>query len=223
MKYNPDSPTPHRERMIKICGNCNKDNIRQVSVLSPMMMGFIFSDRSPRNAMELDPAVVKSLPEFITPVGVFLNADHDVITDVCNLFGIKTVQLHGSESPQLCSRLRDEGYTVFKAIAIGNSLPVELLNSYSGSVDLFVFDTAGAKAGGNGVKFDWNLLEGYKLDIPYLIGGGVAPGDIDAIIGAMRPQMAGVDINSRFETQPGIKDIMLLTNFILNLRKFNEL
>ncbi len=222
MTQSNKTSTPHRDRFIKVCGNCNEENLRQVSALTPMMMGFIFTDKSPRCANDLDPEIVKSLPEYIIPVGVFLNADEETIRATAGKFGIKHLQLHGNESPDLCKRLQDSGYKVFKTIHVGNSLPTGLIDEYNGSVDMFVFDTLTEKAGGSGLKFDWNLLENYNADAPYLIGGGVSPDDIDNIVAAMRPHMAGIDINSRFETSPGIKDIRVLTHFILSLRKFNE-
>lgn len=222
MNQSDNTSTPHRDRFIKVCGNCNEENLRQVSALTPMMMGFIFSDKSPRCATGLDPEIVKSLPEYIIPVGVFLNADEETIKTTAGKFGISHLQLHGNESPELCDRLRKNGLKIFKTIHVGESLPVEMIERYAGCVDMFVFDTLTEKAGGSGRKFDWNLLENYNAEVPYLIGGGVSPDDIDNIVAAMRPHMVGIDINSRFEISPGIKDIRLLTHFILSLRKFNE-
>lgn len=222
-KYNIDSATPHRDRVIKVCGNCNPHNIGCVSVLTPMMMGFIFTERSKRSALGLDPTIIKNLPDYIEPVAVFLDADFDFITTITSTYGIKLVQLHGKESTLLCQRLKDAGYTLLKAIAVGENLPVKQIMEYAPSVDLFVFDTLCEGGGGSGQKFDWSLLEDYPdCGVPYLLGGGVGPDDIAQIVQAMRPAMAGIDINSRFESSPGLKDIATLSNFILTLRTFNE-
>ena len=111
---------------------------------------------------------------------------------------------------------------MFKAFGIGNNNDFDNVSSYEEAVDMFLFDTQSASHGGSGKKFDWSSLESYNLDTPYLLSGGIGPDDVDAIVKAVRPGMAGIDINSRFETSPGIKDINKLINFILSLRKFNE-
>ncbi len=208
--------------MIKICGMRDPENIAQVAALSPMLMGFIFYDKSPRNAAGLDPEVIRRLPDFIRPVAITVNRDFDSIMALCRQYGFKIVQLHGEESPELCRRLREEGLTVFKAIPVDSDIDWNAVAAYEGAVDMFVFDTKSSSRGGTGRKFSWDILAGYPLSVPYLIGGGVGPDDIPAIISAMRPGMAGIDINSRFETEPGLKDLGLLINFILNLRKLNE-
>ncbi len=208
--------------MIKVCGMRDARNITDVAALSPMLMGFIFYPPSPRDASLLDPGSVQSLPPFIRPVGVFVNADFQEITETCCRYGIHIVQLHGSESPDLCHRLKDAGYTVFKAAGISSDSDFKTLLPYHNTVDLFVFDTKCVGRGGSGKKFDWSLLDAYDMPVPYLLSGGIGPDDVNAIAGAMRPGMAGIDINSRFETAPGMKDISLLVNFIISLRKFNE-
>lgn len=208
--------------MIKICGMRDPENIAQVAALSPMLMGFIFYDKSPRNAAGLDPEVIRRLPDFIRPVAITVNRDFNGIMALCRQYGFKIVQLHGEESPELCRRLREEGLTVFKAIPVDSDIDWNSVAAYEGAADMFVFDTKSSSRGGTGRKFSWDILAGYPLSVPYLIGGGVGPDDIPAIIDAMRPGMAGIDINSRFETEPGLKDLGLLINFILNLRKLNE-
>lgn len=210
------------DMMIKVCGMREPENILAVASLTPMLMGFIFHEESPRNALSLNPDAVRSLPPFIRPVGVFVDKTEEYITSMCTRYGIKIVQLHGSESPEQCLRLKQCGYIVFKAFGIENDTDFDNASLYEGTVDMFLFDTQSASHGGSGKKFDWSSLESYNLDTPYLLSGGIGPDDVDAIVKAVRPGMAGIDINSRFETSPGIKDINKLINFILSLRKFNE-
>lgn len=212
----------HSDRIIKVCGMCDPDNIRSVASLAPMLMGFIFYKSSPRDASALDPEVVRSLPHFIRPVALFVNSDEDHIMDITSRYGIKIVQLHGDETPEFCDRLRTKGLTVFKALPVSTESDVKDAKRYDGYVDLLVFDSRSASRGGSGKQFDWQLLHHYDGTTHYLIGGGVGPDDIDHIIDAMLPLMAGIDINSRFEISPGIKDISKLITFILNLRQFNE-
>lgn len=212
----------HADMMIKVCGNCDPRNIESVSALTPMLMGFIFYDGSPRSACGLDPEVVRSLPEYIRPVGVFVNAGCDSIVDTCGRYGFKIVQLHGDEDPQQCRRLRDSGLVVIKAIGVDDDLQWDSLVPYDGAVDMFLFDTRTKARGGSGRKFRWCRLADYHLNIPYMLSGGIGPDDIDRIVSAMRPGMVGIDINSCFETAPGVKDVTLLTRFIVSLRKLNE-
>jgi phosphoribosylanthranilate isomerase len=219
-----DKTLHHSEMMIKVCGMREPQNIAHVAALTPMMMGFIFYDKSPRYVGNLDPEIVRSLPAYVTPVAIFVNKSVDNIVEICNRYGITTVQLHGNESPQTCKALADKGFTVFKATSLTTKSDVARLKAYEGIVTLFVFDTkgTGGAKGGTGMKWDWSLLDNYKLSTPYLLSGGIGVDDVDKVVAAMRPGMVGIDLNSRFETAPGVKDITLLTRFILSLRKFNE-
>jgi phosphoribosylanthranilate isomerase len=212
----------HTDMMIKVCGNCHRENIESVAVLSPLLMGFIFYRPSVRNACELDPAVVRALPEYIRPVAVFVDASESEIESVCASYGFKIVQLHGAESPAMCGRLRAKGLIVIKSIGIGDDMQWTQLSPYAGNVDMFLFDTLTDGHGGSGKKFSWRQLNYYNLNVPYMLSGGIGPEDVDNIIDAMRPGMVGIDINSRFEDAPGIKNITQLTRFIVSLRKFNE-
>lgn len=212
----------HSDMAIKVCGMKDADNIKSVSLLTPMLMGFIFYDKTPRNASGLDTEIVKGLPDYVRPVAVFVNASRDYIDNIITLYGFNIIQLHGCETPEECRYWKDRGMTVFKALPVGNLEDIAHAREYEGSVDAFLFDTRSDKAGGSGKHFDWSLLDDYNIDVPYLLSGGIGPDDVDAIVAAMRPGMAGIDINSRFEISPGVKDQGLLTNFILSLRGYNE-
>lgn len=212
----------HSDRIIKVCGMRDAANVADVAALTPMLMGFIFYRRSPRYAGSLDPDLVKSLPGYVNPVGVFVNSSFDEITATSDRYGIRIVQLHGDESPETCRRLRDAGYTVFKAFGISDDTDWRDIEPYEDVADMYVFDTKTSRHGGSGRKFRWSRLDDYPLSTPYLLSGGIGPDDTDAIFEAMRPKMAGIDLNSRFELSPGVKDISKLANFIVSLRKFNE-
>ena len=212
----------HSDRIIKVCGMADPANIQSVALLTPMLMGFIFYEKSPRYAGALDPEVVKALPSYIHPVALFVNADEATVEATAEKFGIKILQLHGSESPEMCKTLRDKGFTIIKAFGLSDNPDWEAIRPYEEVADMFVFDTLTPSHGGSGQKFNWQELDSYPLSTPYLLGGGIGPDDKEAILAAMRPKMAGVDINSRFESAPGVKDIKLLTHFILSLRAYNE-
>jgi len=218
-----DSTPRHADMMIKVCGMRDPRNIADVASLAPMLMGFIFHEGSPRNAKGLSPECVKSLPGFIHTVAVTVNKADSEIMDLCDTYGFKIVQLHGNESPEQCRRLKESGHTVFKAIGLNDEcVDWERVSAYENAVDMFVFDYKCESHGGSGKKFSWDILVDYPLKIPYLLSGGIGPDDVDAIVAAMRPGMAGIDINSKFETAPGIKNLSKLINFIVSLRKFNE-
>lgn len=201
---------------IKICGLSDPDSIREIARLNPTMMGFIFYAPSPRNACALLPSVVNALPEGIERTGVFVDAPVDHILHTASRYGLTTVQLHGRETPEMCLTLRRSGLRVMKAIGINPDIDWDTLRPYEGTVDLYVFDTLTAIHGGSGRKFDWTLLRTYPLATPFLLSGGIGPDDTDAITqaAATLPLMAGIDINSRFETQPGTKDPILVSNFL---------
>jgi phosphoribosylanthranilate isomerase len=205
--------------IIKVCGMAQPDNIAAVAALSPMLMGFIFYEKSPRYAGDLAPEVIKKLPEYIRPVAVFVNESTDNILATTQRYGIDIVQLHGDETPEQCRELKAAGKIVLKAVSPADRTQVEALTCYDGAADMLIFDT---KGGGTGRKWSWDIIRDYPLHTPYLLSGGIGVDDVDAIVDAMQPGMAGIDINSRFEVTPGVKDISLLTKFILSLRKFNE-
>lgn len=220
-KMNKMTPS-HSDMMIKVCGMKEPQNIAEVAALAPMLMGFIFHEPSPRDASDLSPDIISALPDFVRPVAVTVDKAQDEILDICGKYGFKIVQLHGSETPAICRKLKDKGLVVFKAIGVDNDIDWAEWKDYEGCVDMFIMDKKSPIHGGTGQKYDWSVLDRYNLSVPYLLSGGIGPDDIDNIIAAMRPGMAGIDINSRFETSPGIKDLHRLINFILSLRKFNE-
>ncbi len=217
-EINPTRTQPG-ELAVKVCGMRQAENVAQVALLAPTLMGFIFYPRSPRYAAGMPPAVVRGLPASIRPVGVFVNAPTEEIVSVCRDYGIETVQLHGGETPEQCRELKAAGLSVFKAVGVDADTSWEELRPYCGDVEMFVLDTKTAAYGGSGKKFDWGMLDDYPFDTPYLLSGGISPDDLGDILAGMRPMMAGVDLNSRFETAPGIKDISKLTKFITTLRK----
>lgn len=198
----------------KVCGLTRGDNLTTIAGLRPSYVGFIFAS-SPRRA-EKDLLDV-SLPLGVKRVGVFVNPKWD---DVLSCQGrLDAIQLHGSESPELASRIRAAGFEVLKAVRIDGRMPSDELRRYVGAVDLILLDTAGPAAGGNGRKFDWKLLSAYDVEIPFLLSGGIVPEDVSDIRALRHPQLAGVDINSGFESAVGIKDEKLIRHFLDELRR----
>lgn len=198
----------------KVCGLTRGDNLTTIAGLRPSYVGFIFAP-SPRRA---DKALLDvSIPLGVKRVGVFVNPKWD---DVLSCQGrLDAIQLHGSESPELASRIRAAGFEVLKAVRIDGRMPSDELRRYVGAVDLILLDTAGPAPGGNGRKFDWKLLSVYDAEIPFLLSGGIVPEDVSEIRALRHPQLAGVDINSGFESVVGIKDEKLIRHFLDELRR----
>lgn len=207
------------KEMIKICGMREPENIREVSELKPDLLGFIFYKGSPRYAGEiLDPAVLSAIPEHIKKTGVFVNSDFQEIILTAGKYSLDIVQLHGNETPDECFRLKEKGISIIKAFNIKECKDFSFCNDYVDSTDYFLFDTFSSKYGGSGLKFDWGLIDEYNLDKPFFLSGGISPDDIGNILEITNEAFAGVDLNSRFEIKPGLKDIQALNNFISDFR-----
>jgi len=209
---------------IKICGICEQNNMADVADLKPDMMGFIFYPLSPRNMSDTMPTeIFTELPSDIRKVGVFVNEDLYTIQNTVLKYSLDIVQLHGNESPEMCWQLKETGIRIIKAFNINSPGDFGKCAVYVPFTSYFLFDTATEKHGGSGEKFDWGILGGYKLDHPFFLSGGIAPGDQYHLFRINNPAFHGIDLNSRFEIKPGIKNITLLKDFINDIRNKNIL
>jgi phosphoribosylanthranilate isomerase len=207
---------------IKICGMRDAQNIAEASELSPDIMGFIFYPNSPRYAgLVLEPDTTTRIPASIKKAGVFVNADFDAIAEMIVKYSLDIVQLHGSESPDLCHRLKENGVGVIKAFSIRDVKTFLQCTEYIDVTDYFLFDTLTPDHGGSGLRFDWNILQNYKSDHPFFLSGGIGPADVAEIFKISHPSLYGIDINSRFESAPGLKDINTSKKFISEIRLIN--
>ena len=177
------------------------DNISAVAALQPDYMGFIFYPQSPRFVTELDAIEVSALK-----TGVFVDENEGKVKKLVGKYQLDAIQLHGSESPQFCKLFKGK-VIVIKAFGVDENFDFEKLNEYNDSVDYFLFDTKTSKHGGSGQTFDWKLLDQYKLDTPFLLSGGLSLDNLQELKNIKHPQFYGVDLNSRFEIEPGLKDI----------------
>jgi len=201
-----------RPLKLKVCGLRDPANIRAVAALRPDYLGMVFHRPSPRYAGDdfRVPDEVRAIPA----IGVFVNEGREAILRRVEQAGLSGVQLHGSESPDLAAELRAEGLLVFKAISVGVEFDVRSVHPYQGSVDHFLFDTKSPAFGGSGQRFDWSALEGLPGGTPFLLSGGIGPDDAQELATLEMGDLCGVDVNSRFETAPGMKDIAMLEAFI---------
>lgn len=203
---------------IKICGMREASNIAEVGALRPDYMGFIFYPPSPRYCGDADEPLLARVPEDVVPVAVTVDMSPHEILDLCGRYGFNTVQLHGRETPGDCRALKDAGLSVWKAISVASEEDIRAAARYDGSTDMLVIDTAAPSCGGSGRKFDWSLLAHYDGSTPFLLSGGISPADAGAVLDVAHPRLAGVDLNSRFETAPGVKDVGTLRQFLRTLR-----
>jgi phosphoribosylanthranilate isomerase len=228
--------------IIKVCGMRDADNIREVSELDIDMMGFIFWKDSPRFVRMIS-SHAGIIPDYseerlnknsgkvvddqhrIKRVGVFVDdMPQTIVTRIYN-YELDYVQLHGEESCIMIDNLRRTlepdirtGVKIIKTISVSSAEDIEKTKEYEGCVDLFLFDTKCPTIGGSGDKFDWSVLSAYKGNVPFLLSGGIGMDDVDKIKSFQHPQFAGVDVNSCFETEPGVKDVEKLRLFIEKLR-----
>jgi phosphoribosylanthranilate isomerase len=205
---------------IKVCGLRQQDNIEKVIALKPNFIGFIFYDKSPRFAgEELDEEFVKSIPQHIKKVGVFVNASPGHILNMVKKYDLQYAQLHGNELPDICRSIRQKGVSVIKAFSINSQFNFAMLNNYKSFCDLFLFDAPGENPGGNGTSFDWKLLARYDNEKPFFLSGGVGLDNIEEIIALSKTlPIYGIDVNSKFEVEPGIKDIAKLEELFSTVR-----
>jgi phosphoribosylanthranilate isomerase len=194
------------------------ENIQTVATLSPEFMGFIFYPKSPRYAEPLDEKVLKALPKRILKIGVFVNETLDDILSVVKKYSLQGVQLHGTESYDLCYTLKAAGLVVIKAFAISQVRDFKVTEDYEGTCDFFLFDTKTAVHGGSGIKFDWSVLSVYEGATRFLLSGGITVDDVDIIKQIHHTKLAGVDLNSKFELKPGLKDTALLEVFVKGVK-----
>lgn len=211
------------------------ENIRQVAELGADYIGMIFWGKSPRNVTMI-PTHAGIIPDRANSqlstfssqfkrVGVFVDEmPQNIITRVVN-YKLDVVQMHGHESPTVIRNLRATldpdiraNIQFWKAISISNRSDLDICKDYEDCVDAFVFDTKCACMGGSGQQFDWSVLSDYDGEKPFLLSGGIGPDDAERIKAFRHPKCMGIDLNSRFETEPGLKDINKLKAFIQIIR-----
>lgn len=203
---------------IKVCGLKHPENIKAIAALQPDYVGFICYGRSPRSIGDLAASVLAELPVGIHKTGVFVNEDAETINLLIDKYGFDTIQLHGDESPDFADAFKGK-VNVIKAFGVDNDFNFDQLQDYAGKVDYFMFDTKTSAYGGSGKTFNWSILNNYKLDIPFFLSGGISPDNISEVKNITHPQFYAVDLNSRFETEPGIKDLEKLKNAFDTIRK----
>lgn len=193
---------------IKVCGMKYLANIKALAELEPDFMGFIFYPLSQRFiGVEFERNDVANLQPDIQRTAVFVNAHLHEVIEFSNLYGMKTIQLHGQESPEFCGELKAKGFKVIKAFGVDESFDFNTLNAFVEQVDFFLFDTKTSTHGGSGLTFDWRVLQKYNIEKPFLLSGGLGPDNLAEVLKIKHKNFYGVDLNSKFEIEPALKDI----------------
>ena len=190
-------------------------NREAVEKLPVDWLGFIFYPQSKRFVGENPEAGIFNSDK--EKVGVFVNENAFEIMSLAKNLGFEWVQLHGSENPQTCRMLKMQGLKIIKAFSVDENFDFETTVAYEKAATLFLFDTKTPLHGGSGKKFDWTVLEKYTGHIPFLLSGGIGPDDAEEILKINHPKLTGIDVNSGFEDQPGVKNIEKLKEFITKI------
>jgi phosphoribosylanthranilate isomerase len=202
---------------MKVCGMTGLEQVRQLDAMGVEFAGFIFYPRSPRfvGKFDLDPEALRRERLQVNRVGVFVDAPLDELLRTVDTWRLHMVQLHGDESPRYCEKVSSHVTTV-KAFRVA---PDDDLgwktHPYRETVDMYLFDSVGVSYGGNGTRFDWKALEGRTFGKPWFLSGGIGPEDVAAVgdIAAARKELFAIDVNSRFEASPGVKDLSSVEAF----------
>jgi|SRR6185437_614332 len=207
---------------IKVCGNTVIGQLKELNDLEIDYLGLIFYDQSPRCV--LNKLIGKEVRESViskTKVGVFVNASEEEIMKQVEGFGLDMVQLHGDETASFCKRISDH-IKVIKAFRISDiDANVDwLVKEYEEVCDYYLFDKGSAGLyGGTGQKFNWDVLKNSTIGKPFFLSGGIEKKDAGAVKKFTHPFFYGIDVNSRFETSPGVKNIGLIKEFVKELKE----
>ncbi len=209
---------------IKVCGMKYMENMLSVAQLYPDYMGFIFYEQSARHFIGPMP----QLPDSVKKTGVFVNEPIPQLLEMVRKYELKAVQLHGDESTAYCEELislAGPGLEIIKAFSMSSDFDFNLLDPYSGLCDYFLFDTKGKNRGGNGLLFDWNILKRYPLEKPFFLSGGIGLSAFPLLDEFLKSPASkycyAIDVNSKFEIEPGLKRIEELKVFFKQIENKN--
>jgi phosphoribosylanthranilate isomerase len=208
------SPLERAGVKLKICGMKYPDNILEVGSLLPDYMGFIFWEQSARYF----DGQLPDLPQSIKKTGVFVNASQEEIAAKATQYDLQAVQLHGQESVAFCKELKEHfrnAIEIIKVFSVDSAFDFDQLKPFETVCDYFLFDTKGKLPGGNGTTFDWKVLENYSSKKPFFLSGGIGVNEIDLVNEILKTDLPifAIDLNSKFEIEPGLKNTKLLSSF----------
>jgi phosphoribosylanthranilate isomerase len=212
--HSPLSAQTSEATAIKVCGMRHAENIQNLVKLKLNYIGFIFYRKSKRFARNLNPSVLSQIPPHIYKVGVFVDEAVDIVIQTANKYQLQYVQLHGAESPEYCQQLYNNKIKIIKAVSITPHFDFGTILQYQAIVQFFLFDTASPHKGGSGHTFNWSILENYQGKTPFFLAGGIDEQNFAIAKNIKHPQLFGLDLNSCFELEPGLKNIELLKKIL---------
>jgi len=193
---------------IKVCGMRETQNIQALSALGVDYMGLIFYEKSKRFVQE------GTANADLKKVGVFVNEEIDKVEILAERHKLHALQIHGDETPGYCRELQKKGYKIFKAFRVDEGFDFEDTKPYEAFCELFIFDAKGKDYGGNGISYDWSVLQKYQGETDFLLSGGIKPDSVERIQTFKHDKCVGLDLNSGFEIEPALKNISSLKKFI---------
>jgi len=210
----------NQQLLIKVCGLTLPDQMEELDQMGVDYLGMIFYPKSARN-IQTEPDRWEEIQG--TRIGVFVNAEIRDIMHRLAQYGLKGVQLHGDESPSYVAELKSFWpMTIIKAFSVDESFDFSETQAYEGLCHYFLFDTKGKQRGGNGHTFNWSLLEQYQGNTPFFLSGGLSPDSLEALQSFQHPNWRGVDLNSGFEVEPGVKDLEKVKAFVEAFHRMTE-
>lgn len=187
------------------------ENIQELETLRPDFIGFIFYEKSPRYmAIADNRKTISGIDSSIKKVGVFVKEPIESLISKVSEFDLDLVQLHGGEDLDYCKEVKKSGIKIIKVFSVKDQLPLEQIQEFEEVVAFFLFDTKTPDYGGSGSHFDWSILNHYNSDKPFLLSGGIKNEDLDEIMKLDIPQLFALDVNSKYESAPGVKNIELI-------------
>jgi phosphoribosylanthranilate isomerase len=207
---------------VKVCGMTLPEQVEQLSEMGVTFAGFIFYPKSPRYVFKHMTTTQIRRENNINKVGVFVNAGIEEVLHMVDECRLHMVQLHGDETPKYCEKIADY-VSVVKAFRVSDNDNIEwMVRPYMDVCDMFMFDTMGAGYGGTGKKFNWEMLKGATIEKPFFLSGGIEPSDVDQLRDFSKEPVAqrlfAIDINSRFEITPGVKDMNKVKEFVQRIQ-----
>ncbi|MFW5985135.1 MAG: phosphoribosylanthranilate isomerase [Halanaerobiaceae bacterium] len=206
---------------VKICGLTQKRDVQRAVSLGADVLGFILAPSPRQVSLEQVARIQQEIPPFVFRTAVVVNPERERLEDILatNLFNC--IQFHGTEKPGLLAEVKTPGLKIIKALSVGQKNDLQAIKKYQSFVDHFLFDTrVKGQTGGTGQTFDWNLLAEIQVKKPFILAGGLGPDNLLKALEEVQP--AVVDINSRCEKKPGIKDFKLLENVFAIIDKYNK-
>lgn len=208
---------------VKVCGMTLPDQLQQLETMKVDFAGFIFYEKSPRYVGTIKNEELRIQHEGFAKVGVFVNATIEDIKNAVGDYDLQLVQLHGEELPEFCEQIQ-QIVPVIKAFRIHNETDIDaLVAPFANTCDYYLFDTASKLYGGSGEQFNWDLLKNANINKPFFLSGGIGLEDIENIKGFEHPYLYAIDVNSKFESSPGVKKMDMLQHFLDDLATVSSL